>query len=692
MESKSPEISAHLVIDFMAVDEIHNTEQAESMCLQAFCRMQQFAKQNPENRSYLLIGRQDGSLGLSYVTNPQAMTGGLSALIKTAALECPGSHFKYIDIGHSLSHTAFASLIHQESLADFKNKEIAFPSENQRVTLTLAPYQKQERISRLSLNKESVILVTGGGRGVTAACIIELAKTVPATFILIGRSELQNESASYHNCPNEAELKKLLIAESFASQQKMTPKEIEAKLKQIIDNREIISTLNQLTKLNARAEYHSVNVNDKNAVHQLIEQLLHQYQKIDGLIHGAGILADKLLVEKSTEQFCTVFNTKINGLNNLLSAISIEQLKLLVFFSSVAARFGNIGQVDYALANECLNKMAQAYKRQCPNCSVKAINWGPWAGGMVNKSLQKVFEERGIHLIPIKDGAQAFVRCILEKNEAVELVIGSALQEQTANVPKMTIDDPLILNTQTLPYLTSHVIRNKLVIPCVQVLEWFYEYALLHHLFDRKVCLDNFRVLKGIMFDDPQETQKFLIKYNKERNKLSLCNMESNRINYTADIGVYKPIDTPIFPKELLKASGYPGQSAYQDKRAFHGPAFHNIDEFVFGDSQDSLAKITLPKSTYMYTTLLDSAMQLMSFWCIGFFNTPILPMYAQKVLFLAENKTVPLHSFCYLTKLKHDSLKTTGNAYFYDNNYHVFMIIENIHMYAINGNYNGAE
>ncbi len=70
------------------------------------------------------------------------------------------------------------------------------------------------------------------------------------------------------------------------------------------------------------------------------------------------MLADKLIVDKTPAQFDRVFDTKVVGLRNLLAATSDDPLKVLCLFSSVAARTGNVGQVDYAMANEVLNKVA----------------------------------------------------------------------------------------------------------------------------------------------------------------------------------------------------------------------------------------------------------------------------------------------------------------------------------------------
>jgi len=64
-----------------------------------------------------------------------------------------------------------------------------------------------------------------------------------------------------------------------------------------------------------------------------------------------------------------VFNTKVSGFQNLLESTAGDNLKHLIIFSSIAARTGNKGQVDYAMANEVLNKLAIQESAKRPDYS-----------------------------------------------------------------------------------------------------------------------------------------------------------------------------------------------------------------------------------------------------------------------------------------------------------------------------------
>ena len=149
---------------------------------------------------------------------------------------------------------------------------------------------------------------------------------------------------------------------------------------------------------------------------------------LGGLIHGAGVLQDRRIADKRPEQFEKVYDTKVSGLINCLAATENDNLKYVVLFSSVSARMGNQGQVDYAMANEVLNKMARQQARLRPTCKVVSINWGPWDGGMVTSELKRNFVNSGIGLIPMDTGANAMVTEMSQPGDGpVEVVIGSGL-------------------------------------------------------------------------------------------------------------------------------------------------------------------------------------------------------------------------------------------------------------------------
>ena len=108
-----------------------------------------------------------------------------------------------------------------------------------------------------------------------------------------------------------------------------------------------------------------------------------EWGPVTGLVHGAGLLADRLIVDKTDEQFDRVIRAKAGGLRNALDLIVDDEPTLICVFSSIAASSGNAGQCDYAVANEIVERIAADWRDAHPQCLVKAIAWEPWHGGMV---------------------------------------------------------------------------------------------------------------------------------------------------------------------------------------------------------------------------------------------------------------------------------------------------------------------
>jgi NAD(P)-dependent dehydrogenase (short-subunit alcohol dehydrogenase family) len=125
--------------------------------------------------------------------------------------------------------------------------------------------------------------------------------------------------------------------------------------------------------------------------------------EVAGLIHGAGLIKDKLIRQKSVESFDRVLETKLDGALNLIRLVRGDSLKFTALFSSIAGRFGNVGQSDYAAANEILNKLAHWLDRRWSGRVVSLI-WGPWSGvGMVSQ-LESHLGSRGLGMISPESG------------------------------------------------------------------------------------------------------------------------------------------------------------------------------------------------------------------------------------------------------------------------------------------------
>lgn len=455
----------------------------------------------------------------------------------------------------------------------------------------------------LKLDSSSVFLVSGGARGITAQCVIQLAQQCPCRWILLGRSAYcETEPNWATGCHEESELKRHILQHLQAQGQKPSPLDIQKTYKGLAAQREINATLRQLGQLGRRAEYLQADVTDYHTLQaKLSSPAVQALGPITGIIHGAGNLADKRIEEKTEQDYDRVYRPKIQGLANLLKCVPVEQLKHLVLFSSVAGFYGNAGQTIYALANEILNKTAHLVKQHHPQCHVVAVNWGPWEGGMVTPILKQVFEERQIKIIPIEVGTRILARELSAsgRHHPAQIVVGSPLpppewELDTEQLQSHRIRRQLPLTAN--PFLQDHVIGGHPVLPFTCVLSWMFASADQLYPGYQTFLIENVRVLKGIIFDqdlaseyvlDFQEVSKTKDLIELDTKIWSQNRANKTRYNYSGKLTLRKVIDpSPHYDGldlTLNSTGSHISPPYYQADTAslFHGPAFRGVEEVI---------------------------------------------------------------------------------------------------------------
>ncbi|MFM7425042.1 MAG: SDR family NAD(P)-dependent oxidoreductase [Elainella sp.] len=455
------------------------------------------------------------------------------------------------------------------------------------------------------ISSDSVFLVSGGARGVTAQCVVNLAQTHRCRFILLGRSPIAAEPDWAQGCTNEAELKKRAMQALIAQGEKPTPIGIQKLFSRITSQREIRHTLSQLATAGSAVEYVSVDITSPDLA-QAIAEVERKTGPITGVIHGAGNLADKLIEKKTERDFETVYSAKIAGLENLLGCVAPGQLRHLVLFSSVAGFYGNAGQADYALANEILNKSAHLFKRQYPNCQVVAVNWGPWDSGMVTPELKKIFAQRNIAVIPLHVGAQMLTRELGKSApQPAQIIIGSPITPTAAplTTPLSSYRIRRQLDPSANPFLQDYVAGDGPALPATVAASWLINACEQRYPGYSFRKLEEFRVLEGIVFDGLQP-QSFVVdvqevkKQNSEIVSEVLIWSEQHPdqvdIHYRGLVTVTASSEAdravPTYNRFDLRAiQSRPGQALYQTS-LFQGASFQGISQlFNLSDQRVTL-------------------------------------------------------------------------------------------------------
>ena len=337
----------------------------------------------------------------------KAETGGIAGLAKTASHEWPKALVRAIDIGAGdPGDEAFVARIAKEILFGGDLVEVGLLPTGRRITMDLKTMLYSG--NGVALADGDLIVVSGGGRSITAEAVCRLAREAKLRFLLLGRSDVTDWPAALPKDLSLQALRSALVSAARDSGEKVSIKEISARADRLLASREIDETISRIREAGSEAVYRAVDITDAGKVGEAVRAFKGS-GRIAGLIHGAGVNIDKLIKDKTEDQLRTVYSTKVDGFKALWSAVEGDRPAFVSLFSSIAGRFGNPGQADYAIANEALSRIAWSLQNLYPDMRVSAIDWGGWLGGMVTDTVRRQFEERGVPLIPIDTGVEAFV-------------------------------------------------------------------------------------------------------------------------------------------------------------------------------------------------------------------------------------------------------------------------------------------
>jgi NAD(P)-dependent dehydrogenase (short-subunit alcohol dehydrogenase family) len=394
-------------------------------------------------------------LGGDFASSPDAaetfnpISAGVVGVVKSAAKEWPGVRTRVVDFARTASTADMARTLMDEMLSCDEHVEVGY-KDGKRHGLEVVPAPLDYRhlssqAAAPALDSSSVVLVTGGARGITAELCLELAQRYRPTFVILGRlprpeGQEPRETAGLDS-PREL---KAAIMESLKLEGKpVSVQAVEAGYQQLLREREIRTNLEKLERAGSSVRYYAIDVRDPAAFGELIDRLYDTHGRVDGVIHGAGVIEDNLLQNKTLESFQRVFETKVSGALTLSRKLKLDTLKFFFLFSSVVGRTGNAGQTDYVAGNEVLNKLAVMLNRRSP-ARICSLMWGPWRGGMAQPELESIFASHGWAMIEPSLGRQSFIQELSggAKGEAEVLLVGKPVLDRASSPERQETGAP----------------------------------------------------------------------------------------------------------------------------------------------------------------------------------------------------------------------------------------------------------
>lgn len=333
-----------------------------------------------------------------------------------------------------------------------------------------------ERTDEL-LDSTDVLLVTGGGKGITAECALAVAGRSGAAVAIVGRSDPTGDEV------------------------------LSANLRRMADR-------------GLRVGYARADVTDPERVRAAVAELTAELGPITAVLHGAGRNEPAALTDLTEEDFERTLAPKVDGLRAVLAAVDQGALKLLVCFGSVIGRTGLRGEAHYATANERLADLAQRFAADSPHCRVRCLEWSVWSGvGMGEKlSVVESLAREGITPISPDQGVEVLLRLIADPDAPpVTVVTGrtgemDTLRRERSPLPlhRFTVA-PLVhyhgaelvteaeLNVGTDPYLADHLLDGNLLLPAVIGMEAMCQVAAAVTGRDSVPVLEDIRFLRPVV-------------------------------------------------------------------------------------------------------------------------------------------------------------------------------------------------
>ena len=703
-----------------------------------FLLLRAFGARMAGDAHVLSLSTLGGSFGRN-AASPHGLSlqGGGVGLLKSLREERPTLRVKAVDVDPDAPPSRLAAELMQELELVGGRQEVGYPGGVRSVFRTVpAPSSSLPVVPREKLDA-LVVLATGGARGITAETLRELA--LPGNvLILTGRSPLVDEPEALAACADADRVRQHFIAQVRSGAAKLTPADIQRKTAAVMAGREMRANIDDFRHRGATVEYHVVDVLDECALAHLIADVESRYAAINGVVHGAGVIEDKLLADKTSESWSRVVETKVLGLLLLQRHLKPQSLRFLSVFSSVAGRFGNSGQTDYATANELMNRLCCQLRDQWRGrVEVNALCWGPWGptqfgAGMVTAETEAKFAAKGVTLVSAAAGRQLFVDAVTRApGGAVEIVCGQGPWEaHEAAVGAIERAAPMVLAdllgpiigpavVTTLPtgeqllavridarhhYLRQHRIDGVSVLPAAAAMAIMGDAARTLWPGWKVVETRDFRLIKGVEMKEAARTLQVVIQpppYGSSEGFEVTATIRSepgagrSLVHYRAVVRLEQQVQGEFARSPALHTAKKLSVASAYDELLFHGPCFQVIEAIDGLSERGSVSRVRPSRPTEWLSgvseahdqwtfdpALVDAAAQMALLWARSLRGESCLPARFGRIARLREQLPQQMTMEFELIPVPDPSV-VRANVYFLDASGQVVLLIEEMECIA---------
>ena len=626
--------------------------------------------------------------------------GAVVGFSKAYKRERPDVLVKAVDFEAQRNAEEVAGILIDETLRDPGAVEIGYKA-GLRWTIGLEEQPAADGQPGLTLDENTVFLITGAAGSIVSAITADLAAASGGTFYLLDLvPEPAADNPDLKRFASDKEgLKRELFARIQARGERATPALVEKELAALERAQAARSAIDAVLAAGGTPYYFSVNLADADAVDKVIQQVRQRNGHIDVLLHAAGLDRSHSLRDKDPREFDLVFDVKSDGFFNLLHAIGDMPLRATVAFSSIAGRFGNVGQTDYSSANDLLCKITSSFRSTRPATRGIAIDWTAWGGiGMATRgSIPKVMELAGIDMLPAEAGIPLIRRELTAGGTRGEIVIGQRLgvllkefdptgglevnaAEASADnrspaqglagcgvmigkIANAGLFSPLTIETTldpaVQPFLHDHQIDGTPVLPGVMGIEAFAEAALCLLPGWHVEAIEEVNFLAPLKFyrSEPRPVTVDAVIHPHADGLIADCRLLGRRplpnrtepqvtTHFTARVRMVKHAPALVTVPVLGRPDGHIIEAADIYRLYFHGPAYQVVERAwwdgkrIVGLMAKGLRNNHHPSvlPTLMAPRLIELCFQTAGIWEMGIEGRMGLPQHIDRVSLLMRD------------------------------------------------------
>jgi enediyne polyketide synthase len=300
------------------------------------------------------------------------------------------------------------------------------------------------------LDSTDVMLVTGGGKGITAECALAMAQDSGAKLALLGRADPASDE-------------------------------------------ELSTNLARMAAAGVTYQYESADVTNPQQIAEAVARFQANLGPVTAVLHGAGRNEPTGLPNLTEETFHQTLAPKIAGLRAVFDAVDEDKIKLLITFGSIIGRAGLRGEAHYSTANDWMSEMTADFLAKHPNARALAMEWSVWSGAGMGEKLGVVEQlvRDGITPISLENGLAVMRQTLADPkagpivmisgrlgglptvplDKSQELPLTRFVDQVVVHYPGVELITEAELSAGSDPYLSDHLLDGDLLFPAVVGME-----------------------------------------------------------------------------------------------------------------------------------------------------------------------------------------------------------------------------